>query len=695
MNIERSILNEFPYPIAKCYEKVVSAHGLFERWEKLRYLFEVTLKYLSCLSISSYLKTNREDAQINTALKYLIRPTLGHWFNLFSLTLKYHHSKDNDIFPKDICEKIRDREDLISGVNAIKNFLEPGKRAAAETTTLVQSLETMVAYRNRTAGHGAPQTDHLEEFVPLLERATVDLLLHLQFIRRIPLLYLSEIKVERTSFIHVLFRLMGTTKVLLKDFTTNKDSSLIGFDKHIFMGNVDSEVPSLSLHPLLILSKDEVYLLQSSDLRHNVEYICHHTGDVFSADRVYEDFKDTFGTYLLEKSDLPSGGDSEEVYATVLRLSLVDGVIEEEEKERLLEVARQLGIPERRAKEIEEQQKLMLSKEITPEEKTVGQIHGKGTLAARNQRPDNEYTHILFFPYASVRIGFWADIVSRIASIAHKRGMIFSMVAPDPQADHDAAFMTALLSDFDHIINMHDPQIIIMAPSPSKAFVDLLGRYLDRTTVPLMTIDTEFNNYDVFAEKNIPYPPSVQLDNPAGGELAADILLGNIQSPAEGRTQVLIMPGLEDAPHSISRVEAFTRRVRILCPDSKIRILSPGGFSKKRARMIFADFLEDADITKYQGIFCCDDEMALGVYGHLCSTLLHAPKSAFKIVGFNNTPEMQATIENDMTGFLAGSIDQNLASYVDKIFEVADMLLTGEKVDRRYLISPQSVKPKQ
>jgi hypothetical protein len=262
MNIEKSILNEYPYPIAKCYEKVVSARGLFERWEKLRFLLEATLKYLSCLSISSYLKSSREDAQINTALKYLIRPTMGHWFNIFSLTLKYHQSKSNSLFPKEIYDKIRDRSDLISGLNAIKEYLEPGKKASAETTTLIQFLEAMVTYRNRTAGHGAPQSDHLEEIAPVLEKAIVDLLLYLQFIKRMPLLYLSEIRVERTSFIHILFRLMGTTKVLLKDFITTKDASLIGFDKHLFIGGMDSEAPSLSLHPLLIFSKDEVYLLQ-------------------------------------------------------------------------------------------------------------------------------------------------------------------------------------------------------------------------------------------------------------------------------------------------------------------------------------------------------------------------------------------------------------------------------------------------
>jgi serine/threonine protein kinase len=51
-------------------------------------------------------------------------------------------------------------------------------------------------------------------------------------------------------------------------------------------------------------------------------------------------------------------------------------------------------------------------------------------LSARLKESGKEYPHILFFPYVSVRLSFWAELVSQMAAQAFKNNMVFSIVAP-------------------------------------------------------------------------------------------------------------------------------------------------------------------------------------------------------------------------------------------------------------------------
>jgi len=685
--VDQVILNEYPYPIAKCYEKVVGAKDYFERWEKLRSLFEVIVKYLCCINLAAYLKANYNDLQINAAIKYLIKPSLGHWYNIFSQTSRFLSVKNMSPFPNEMFDKIKDKENLIAAQNRLNEFIEPGKKSTSSSTSLMHFLETFITYRNRTSGHGAVQNNHVEQFVPLLEKAAVDLLHHSEVLRQKQLLYLSEIKLERTNFMHTFFRLMGTTKVLLGDYIVNKESPFVGHDKQLFFGNLDSETPAISLHPLVIYAKDEVFLVHNIDIRQKVEFLCHHTGEIFSAERIYEDIKETLGQFVLgEEEGMAEPIEAEGIFAEVVRLSLVDGVINEEESTRIKEIAEQLSISETRALEIQEKVIEELKQDITEEENSAQLT--KPSKPARESIKQSPASRLLLFPYASVKFGFWADIVSRISYIAHKRGLVFSMVAPDPLYAYDSAYMTALLADFDNILKSHEPDIIVMAPPPGKAFLELFANVLPRLNIPMLTIDTEFYNYEIFEQHKFPYPPVIQVDNFKGGQIAASIITKNIKTSGNENINFIVMPGIEEAYHSQARAHGFTSFVKEKVQNVKIKFLQGGGFQRKKAKAIIADFFEDADIRKYKGIFCCNDEMALGVYSYFCELIKKGEKPDIKIVGFNNTLEMQTVLENDLTNIMVGTVDQGLDNYVETIFMVAQKLLKGENVERRYLIDP-------
>jgi hypothetical protein len=115
-------------------------------------------------------------------------------------------------------------------------------------------------------------------------------------------------------------------------------------------------------------------------------------------------------------------------------------------------------------------------------------------------------------------------------------------------------------------------------------------------------------------------PPSVTIDNSAGGRLAAQALFGSLSENAPS-ARLLVMPGMDDAPHSQARVRGFQEEVQSQYPGMKVRLLPEGRFDRARAQHVFANFLEDVDLERYAGIFCCNDDMALGVYVAVCEYL--------------------------------------------------------------------------
>jgi|GEM_PF-5812619 len=226
----------------------------------------------------------------------------------------------------------------------------------------------MIAYRNRTSGHGAPQRDHINEFAPILEAAVVELLLHLTSLKALSLVYLSEIRLERHSFVHCLTRLVGTSQMNMTDYITAREEALVGGDRSLYLLDPGTARPVLSLHPLMIYAQEEVFLLQHSDMDHTVEYLCYHTGATYEADHIFEDFQRRFARFLTTPG-MPSVVDIEAVYLNAVRMSLLDGHIAEEERKCLDDLAKHIKLSPEMAGRLE------LSVASEPEVTIVAEVH--------------------------------------------------------------------------------------------------------------------------------------------------------------------------------------------------------------------------------------------------------------------------------------------------------------------------------
>lgn len=361
-----AILHEYPYPIAKCYERLLRTRDLMQRRDQVRYLFEVTLKYCACLSIAQYLRIGHHEPSIDAALSCLSRPSLGHWLNLFRQCSRRNQLAEVGFFSPATLEKTRSRPAMIEAFNAIKRFIDPERKGNVEGVSPLSFLEAMVSYRNRAAGHGAPQRDHVESFTPILEAGLVELLEHFSELKNLRLVYISEIRIERDRFVHVMTRLMGTSPLAMSDYVSAREDALLGHDRTLLVFDNRNDAFLFSLHPLVIYANEDVFILQLSDLKRSVEYLCHDTGATYVADQIFDDFKQQLGPYL-GNVDPAESTDKEGLYIGCLKMSLLDGIIEDDERRYLEEMREQLGLSVHRARELE--QSLLSSFQGVPERK--------------------------------------------------------------------------------------------------------------------------------------------------------------------------------------------------------------------------------------------------------------------------------------------------------------------------------------
>ncbi|MBN1618624.1 substrate-binding domain-containing protein [Candidatus Dojkabacteria bacterium] len=161
---------------------------------------------------------------------------------------------------------------------------------------------------------------------------------------------------------------------------------------------------------------------------------------------------------------------------------------------------------------------------------------------------------------------------------------------------------------------------IIIAPFAMKSLTPILGKLLaDKDpTFPILTIDKGYLDvseikYDLKVKHP---PPCVICDEKQGGSLAADSLITYYKSRYGRRLEpkVLIVAGLEGSTgdeDSKDRIDGFTEKFKESYPEAKyLHIYAE--FKRNKAKEEMLNFIKTSTLRP-NGVFCCNDEMALGI----------------------------------------------------------------------------------
>jgi hypothetical protein len=312
METKTDILYRYPYPIALTYHNADNAREVMAAHDQRLKLFEVILKYLASVAIAQYARQAGDDEKVNRALRGLSRPSLGQWNGFLREVLSYYHRSDkrDALFIPEMYDayfqKSRERPALCGAYNMLRNFLRDRDDSRTTSLSLRQFFDLMITYRNKTVGHGALTRAQCQPLVDPLLDGLEEMLGQLTFLRDHRLVYVEGVRLRRGKYAHEMISFMGSTPPMrMKNAYVAPDPDGYRTEEQLYLCGYDSDVPALSLHPLMIVWQNDVLFLNESAHERDIEYLSYQTGQVKRPDRLIEDFQEIFGGIVLGTQETP------------------------------------------------------------------------------------------------------------------------------------------------------------------------------------------------------------------------------------------------------------------------------------------------------------------------------------------------------------------------------------------------------
>jgi ABC-type sugar transport system substrate-binding protein len=261
--------------------------------------------------------------------------------------------------------------------------------------------------------------------------------------------------------------------------------------------------------------------------------------------------------------------------------------------------------------------------------------------------------------------------VEIITCISEKLSLDYDLIVKIPSSSHPSQVQL-----LEKILSQSESYgLFIIAPLKT---IDVKNVIISKgISTPIITIDKFIEPFNL-GESRIEIP-FISSDWKEGGKHAADIFIEYFT--LQDKVNILILEGLEG---SQSRIDGFTQRIKetnkneckkrkepcIKCitnENCKFSLVKSKklDFTRETAKTYVKRFLQDSN--SIDGIFACNDEMALGARDALLDLTQTNKKYKIKIVGFDGINEVKSILQNIEEDFLLGTIDVNVVKQVEHL----------------------------
>lgn len=205
---------------------------------------------------------------------------------------------------------------------------------------------------------------------------------------------------------------------------------------------------------------------------------------------------------------------------------------------------------------------------------------------------------------------------------------------------------------------------------------------------------------EYFSHENIARPPIISINNKEGGKIAAEILFKKLQEKRGNHPhKIYILKGNFDHIHSKLRAEGFSEKIRNLS-SRKASVADfdfVGNWKRSETNVQFGAWIESHPNERIDGIFACNDEMALGICDSILNLQDFKQKESYAntlIVGFDNTNDIQ--LESKKCKNLVGTIDSNISEQAAATANAIIEIITDKssKSESNLTIHDKLIKPK-
>lgn len=185
-------------------------------------------------------------------------------------------------------------------------------------------------------------------------------------------------------------------------------------------------------------------------------------------------------------------------------------------------------------------------------------------------------------------------------------------------------------------------------PKRKQVFLD----FIDNFKKPIVFFDAPppFATQDL-RENNL----FISYDNSKGGEIAVEAMIKEFKRRGISSYKVLVI----GCNIVVDRQNSFREYFKKFNDNIEIIVLNNGEFTRESGYRIFKQVLWDNgnNYKKYQGIFCTNDEMALGII-ELINELNDFPREETVLIGYDATDEAISLINSNSSPF-KNSVNQD------------------------------------
>ena len=242
-----------------------------QAYQSIALFSEPLIKWYGTIGLVA-LRKQRPDLLIgNGILSKFLSPSLGIWAQINRLAAK-HTPFEGELSPlSGLFDELLGRQ--TAAMQVCVKRVEGYLGGQLQKKTLLDFLDCLVAYRNRSRGHGAPSIQHQREFSQILLEGYKELLQRLEGLSRLQLTYVERTELLRSGAVHVLRVCNGLNSFILPERLTLPTADALASESvHLFS---DAERPVIELSPVLVRPPhtDSFYYLNGN--RKHVEYLCY------------------------------------------------------------------------------------------------------------------------------------------------------------------------------------------------------------------------------------------------------------------------------------------------------------------------------------------------------------------------------------------------------------------------------------
>lgn len=317
---------------------------------------------------------------------------------------------------------------------------------------------------------------------------------------------------------------------------------------------------------------------------------------------------------------------------------------------------------------------------------------GREELKARRSRvvvkPVSSVQSIVFISPAMESKPFYADALEKVVigvGRLEKPGYIAIPKLPSRSFND-----VELWGIFQDVFSGHisSDAVILIPDDPDKHREEILA-FWRKKDVPLVLFDVDINRSGLQPGEA---PPFVGADESCGGTIAGRMLAEHFQESRLERPEILVVKGTSTGWES-GRIQGFSIEMLGKYPEANISETEDLYYDRARAARAaletFSKLSQGGSVT-LDGIFACNDDMALGVRSAIIQAENNGLKfrKHLKIVGYDGVKEMRNYIDN-RDKWILGTVDVKLEEQISLCLQlIRKMLEEGTRNPGSIVVEP-------